>query len=249
MTTQRVDCGLLCYPPTGSLIAIGGNDLEHIFGNLLRRNRRRILRRNRDEIGESPYSVELLRNGNCNQWQRLASIPFARGRPRVEYFRDRIFVFVGAGIRALPTGFLLMSSPPGTDVIEQWISLSPIGRRLAAPTLLITCNDQLFSIVHWDLGKLELLIRAFSADMATTIFDFSLKDIATNRGCRNSALRKARIMRQAKIHNNICIYVLNAFLSVEYSIFFFQLNGDHNEWRLESVKRISLVGCVYCGAK
>ncbi len=180
MTAQREDCGLLCYPPNGSLIAVG------------------------DALDAHISSVEVLRSGNCNQWQRLASIPFAGKSPCVEYLRDRIFVFLGASTFALTSGFFLMSSPPGTDAIEQWISLSTIGFLDVVPTLLAACNDQLFSIGRWQAGKLELLIRAFSADMATNIFDFSLQE---DRGCRNSAMRKATIMRQAKIHNdnNICI--------------------------------------------
>ncbi len=133
MTTQRGDCGLPCYPPNGSLIAVGG------------RNRGYNWRRNWGELNAFTFSVEVLRSGNCNHWQRLESIPFSSGHPGVEYFRERVFVLVSSAGRAGPVS-LMMSSPPGTDIIEQWIILSPSGPRVTAPTLLTACNDQPFSI-------------------------------------------------------------------------------------------------------
>ncbi len=142
MTAERADCGMLCYPPNGSLIAVGG------------RSRRYNRRRNWDALDAHISSVEVLRSGNCDQWQKIQSIPLVRGRPGVEYFRGRVFVFVGADSRAFSSGFLLMSSPLGTDIIEQWIILSPRGPRVLGPTVLTACNGQLFSI-----GKSQLSDR------------------------------------------------------------------------------------------
>ncbi len=130
MTAWMVDCGLLCYPPNGSLIAVGG--------------------RSWDAIDTHPSSVEVLRNGDCKGWQRLAPIPFARGRPCVEYFRSRVVVLVGAATTSFSAGNLLISSPPRTDLIEQWTSFNPFGPRLAV------CNNQLFSIGE-SLGRTHLL--------------------------------------------------------------------------------------------
>ncbi len=138
MTKGMLDCGLLCYPTNGSLIAVEGRSWDAIYPH--------------------PNSVEVLRNGDCKGWQRLAPIPFTRGRPCVEYFRSRVFVLVDAANTSLSAGNLLISSPPGTDLIEQWISFNTFGPRFLDPTLLAACNNQLFFIGE-SLGSTQSSVK------------------------------------------------------------------------------------------
>ncbi len=124
MTTQRDAFGLFCFPPFGSLIAVGGSNKESGYLK----------------------SVEVLRDGNCNEWKRVASLLVPMGHPGVEYFRDRVFVLGGVSNCLLSIPTIYMSNKPGSVLIEQWIILDPRWRHPSNAALLTAFNDQLFFI-------------------------------------------------------------------------------------------------------
>ncbi len=69
-----------------------------------------------------------------------------------------MFVLVGADSTSFSAGNLLISSPPGTDLIEQWSGFNPFGPRFLDPTLLAACNNQLFSIGE-SLGSTQSSVK------------------------------------------------------------------------------------------
>ncbi len=123
MTTRRRKFGLLCFPPTGSLIAIGGRNMAE--GHLT--------------------SVEILRDDdNCRQWRRLASLPAPFINPRVEYFRERVFVLGVAAGDAWWNSTMLMSIPTESDRITQWTYLNQMTRYPTSAALVTASRDRLF---------------------------------------------------------------------------------------------------------
>ncbi len=118
MTTRRRTFGLLCFPPTGSLIAIAGHNMAK--GQL--------------------NSVEILRDDDTRrQWQSLAPLPAPLQNPGVEYFRERVFVLGGTAtvLWLIPT--IIMSNPPGSDHISQWTCLHQ-RTRYPTPAACVTAS-------------------------------------------------------------------------------------------------------------
>ncbi len=123
MTTRRWTFGLLCFPPTGSLIALGGHNM--VEGQL--------------------NSVEILRDDDgCRQWRRLAPLPALLQNPGVEYFRERVFVLGGTAAVFWRIPSIIMSNPPGSDHISQWTYVHQRTRYPTPAAFVTASGNRLF---------------------------------------------------------------------------------------------------------